>query len=87
MKAHHLYQKIYLNQTNTKMINVLLCQILAYFVHENYKKFIQTINLKYLLRQGTKDLANLMDHILFLIFKIIFSISSRNMKQVADNLQ
>ena len=40
-----------------------------------------------MLRQGTKDLANLMDHILFLIFKIIFSISSRNMKQVADNLQ
>ena len=39
-----------------------------------------TINLKFLLEHGMINLICLMDLILFLIFKIILNISSKNMK-------
>ena len=45
------------------------------------KSHTETINLKYQFQNGTKNLKYLMDHILYQIFKIILSISSKNMKQ------
>ena len=41
---------------------------------------ITTINLKFLLQLGMMNLICLMDHILFLIYKIILNTSSKNMK-------
>ena len=49
---------------------------------EKYKKVVQKQKkLEYLLQRGTKNLNYLMDHILYKIFKIILSISSKIMKQ------
>ena len=48
---------------------------------EEYKKAIQ----KHQPQQGTKNLSYLMDHILYQIFKIILSVSSKKHKTVADD--
>ena len=49
---------------------------------EKYKKVIRkTINLKHQLLYGMKNSNYLMDHIPYQIFKIILSISLRNMKK------
>ena len=49
---------------------------------EKYKKsHTKTINLKYCLQRGTKNLNYLIDHILYQIFKIILSVSYKSMKQ------
>ena len=40
---------------------------------EKYKKVIRTMNLKYQLQHGIKNLNYLMDHILYQLFKILFS--------------
>ena len=45
------------------------------------KSHRKTINLKYILKGGTKNLNYLMNHILYQIFKILLSISSKNTKQ------
>ena len=47
-------------------------------IHKSHTKII---NLEYQLQRGMKNLNYLMDHILYQIFKIILSISSKNMKQ------
>ena len=48
---------------------------------EKYKKrHIKTINLKYQLQHGMKNLNDLIDRILYHIFKIILSILSNNTK-------
>ena len=55
---------------------MLLYQILAYTIHEKIlKSHAKTINLKYQLQRGMKTLDYLMDHILYQIFKYIWSIS------------
>ena len=46
-----------------------------------YKSHTKIINLKYQLQREMKNLNYLMDHVLYQIFKIILSISSKNMKQ------
>ena len=56
--------------------NMLLFKILAYTIHG-----AKTINLKYHVQRGIINLNYLMENILYQIFKIIFSISSKNMKQ------
>ena len=57
---------------------VALSNLSIYFTWKNK-------NTKYWLLQGTKKLNNLIDHILYQLFKIILSISSKN-KRVTDNL-
>ena len=52
---------------------MLLYQTLAFTVHE--KSHTKIINLKYQLNHGMKNLNDLMDHILYQIFKIILNIS------------
>ena len=49
----------------------------------SYKK---KVNLKYQLQHGIINLNYQMDHILFLIFKIILSISSRNMEKKENRI-
>ena len=47
---------------------------------EKYKKGdIRTINLKYQLQHGMKNLNCLVDHILYQIFKVILNIFKKNM--------
>ena len=41
---------------------------------EKYRNHIRTINLKYQLKHGMKNLSFKMDHILYQIFKIILNI-------------
>ena len=60
-------------------MNMFLYQILAYTKHGKIlKSDRKTINLKYQLQRGMKNLNNLMDYTLYQIFKIILSISSKN---------
>ena len=60
-------------------MNMFLYQILANTKHgQILKSHRKTINLKYQLQRGMKDLNNLIDHTLYQIFKIILSISSKN---------
>ena len=55
---------------------MLLYQILACTIHGKISKsHTKTINLKYQLPRGMKNLNYLMDHILHKIFKIILNIS------------
>ena len=69
----NLSDKIDLQRSDT-----LLYQILAYTIHGKMQKStINTINLKYLGQRGIKNLNYLKDHILYQIFKIILSISSK----------
>ena len=50
---------------------------LTYDTHEKiWKSYAKTINLKYQLQRGIKNLNDLVDHILYQIFKIMLSISS-----------
>ena len=68
------------DKINLKRSNkyVALSNLSIYFTWKNK-------NTKYWLLQGTKKLNNLIDHILYQLFKIILSISSKN-KRVTDNL-
>ena len=55
---------------------MLLYQILAYTIHEKMSKSrTKTINIKYQLQRGMKNLKYLMNDILYQMFKIILSIS------------
>ena len=55
---------------------MLLYQILTFTIHGKIEKsHVRTINLKYQLQHGLKNLNYLMDHILYQVFKIILSIS------------
>ena len=67
---------------------MLLYQILAFTIHEKYKKnHTKMINLKHQLRHGMKSLNYVMDHILFQIFKIILNISLKDMRQLVTTLR
>ena len=58
---------------------MLLYQILGYTIHGKLSKsHIRTINLKYQLQHGLKDLNYLMDHILYQILNIILNIYYEN---------
>ena len=48
---------------------------------KNIKSYTKTINVQYQLQRGMDNLNYQMDHILFHMFKIILSISSKNMEQ------
>ena len=48
-------------------------------------KHAKTMNLKYQLQHGTKNLNCQMDHILYQIFKFILSISSKKHETVINN--
>ena len=52
-----------------------------------YTKVIQKniMNLKYQLQRGMKNLNYLMNHILYQIFKIILTTSSKKHEKVTDN--
>ena len=59
---------------------MLMHQILQYMENDK-KSHTKIITLKYQLSRGMKNLNCLTDHILYWIFKIILSISSKNMKK------
>ena len=54
---------------------VSLTNLCMYYTVNIQKSNVRTINLKYQLQHGMKNLNYLMDHILYQIFKIILSIS------------
>ena len=53
---------------------IALSNLSNYYAWKNIKKCIRTINLKYQLQRGMKNLNYLMDLILYQIFKIIWNI-------------
>ena len=53
---------------------IALSNLSNYYAWKNIKKRIRTINLKYQLQRGMKNLNYLMDLILCQIFKIIWNI-------------
>ena len=57
-----------------KLKNVSLSNLSIYYTWKNIESHIRTINLKYQLRHGMKNLSFKMDHILYQIFKIILNI-------------
>ena len=54
---------------------VTLSNLSIYYTWNNIKSHIRTINSKYLLQYGMKNLNDQMDHILHQILKITLSIS------------
>ena len=60
--------------------NMALANLSICYTWKNIKSEYNTINLKFLLQLGMMQLICLMDLILFLIYKIILNISSKNMK-------
>ena len=65
---------------------MLLYQILAPTIDAKIlKSHPKTINLKYQIQHRMINLNYLMDHLLYQVFKIILSMSSKTMKQVSDN--
>ena len=77
------------DKANLKQVkNMLLYQILAFTIHGKiYKSNTKVIDLKYQLQYGMEKLNYLIDHILYLIFKNILSISSKSMRQLLIILQ
>ena len=57
-----------------KLKNVSLSNLSIYYTWKNIESHIRTINLKYQLKHGMKNLSFKMDHILYQIFKIILNI-------------
>ena len=68
------------HKLNLKSSNkyVVLSNLIMYYKWENMKKSYKNNKFKYLLQRGMKSLNYLMDHILYLFFKIILSILSKN---------
>ena len=54
---------------------VALSNFSIYYTLKNKKNHTKIINIQYQLRHGMKSLNDLMDHILYQIFKIILNIS------------
>ena len=52
-----------------------------------WKNNMKTMNLKYQLQRGIKNLNYLMDHILHQIFNIISSMSTKKYETITDNFQ
>ena len=68
------------------MVNKSIYQILAFVIHKKiYKSHIVTLNLKYHIQHGMKHLNYLTDNLLYQIFKIISSTSSKKYETVTDN--
>ena len=59
--------------------NMALANLSIYYAWKILSLYTTTINLKYMLQLGMMNLISLMDLILFLIYKIIFNTSSKNM--------
>ena len=73
---HRLLLKLSDQMIKKEVINMSLCQILAYTIHGKIRKYhIKTINLKYLLYNGMKYLSYLMGLILYQLFNTILNIS------------
>ena len=65
---------------------MLLYQILAYAIHGKIKnRHTKTISLKYHLQREMRNFSYQTDQILYQIFKIILSISSKKHEPVTDN--
>ena len=63
-----------------RQINILLYQILVFFIHGKIlKNHIRILNSKHDLQHGMKNLDYLMDHILYQMFKIILNIYLKSM--------
>ena len=63
-------------------MNMLLYQIQLCNIHGKIQKIpTKAIYLKHLLQRGMKNLNYVMDHTLHRIFKIIFSVLSKDMKK------
>ena len=60
---------------------VALSNLSIYYTWENIKTLIATINFRNQLQSGMINLNYLTNHILYQIFKIFLSISSKNMNQ------
>ena len=60
---------------------VALSNLSIYYTWENIKTLIATINFRNPLQSGMINLNYLTNHILYQIFKIFLSISSKNMNQ------
>ena len=60
--------------------NMVLANLSIYYTLKNITSAYTTINLKFLLQLGMMNLIYLMNHILFQTFKVILSISLKNMK-------
>ena len=71
-------------QINLKRsINTLLYQTVASTIHQKKKKSPRrTINLKYKLEHGMKNLSYLVDFILYQIFKIILNIPLKGQRNI-----
>ena len=68
------------------LINIFLFQTLACTIHRKYKKsHMRTINLKYQLQHGMKNLNYVTDHILYQIFKIILNIFKKKQGEKTVN--
>ena len=60
--------------------NIALTNFSIYYMCKTLNLHITTINLKYLLQLGMMNLICLMDHILFLMYRIILNTSLKKMK-------
>ena len=60
--------------------NISLANFSIYYMCKTLNLHITTINLKYLLQLGMMNLICLMDHILFLMYRIILNTSLKKMK-------
>ena len=78
--------KILLNLTDKIKLKrcdkyVALSNLSMYYRWKIQKYHIKTINLKYQLQHGMKNLNSLIDHILYQIFKINSNIYQKSMKR------
>ena len=67
----NLTDKIYLRGKDKY---IALSNLSMYYTWKIYKRHIKTINLRFQLQHGMKNLNYLMDYILYQIFKIILNI-------------
>ena len=67
----NLTDKIYLRRKDKY---IALSNLSMYYTWKIYKRHIKTINLRFQLQHGMKNLNYLMDYILYQIFKIILNI-------------
>ena len=70
----NLTDKIYLRGKDKY---IALSNLSMYYTWKIYKRHIKTINLRFQLQHGMKNLNYLMDYILYQIFKIILNICEK----------
>ena len=66
---------------------VALSNLSIYYTWKNINSHRKTINVKYQLQHGMRNLNHPIDHILYQILKTILSTSSKNMRQLLTILQ